>query len=599
MVIRHIRLPFASSVAASVMLLLTVQFNVQVLANLISVLGAAHPDGAAARRDVALFVVSSILAIGLTVCSRLLVTWSDTAMVARLQEMLHGKLLTLTPERRGQFDPRTANILLLQTAPIVQPVLRDVIATPIIGGIALLSAIIFLFHNLDAILQAPLLLDGALCVLLLLLPLGALLFFRHLKAAYDRYGRNLGALGQEVANSAANAGEIAILGAQPQRSRRVAARLQAVTAGRLTAALRLEAARQFQTSLPIAVQAGFLIYATYLLLEAQGANLGGILAIYYFAPAAVRPMQTVLEVYFQVTTNAGLISQVGELLDAPPEPLVPVATDRPHRAAEVMLAEMCFAFGPQALLLDNLSHAFPAGSATAVIGRSGSGKSTLLSLMAGLRAPTTGAVLVDGQVPQISRQSARGAIALVSQIPLIIADTVRENFRLACDDAEDGAIEAVCREIGLWPILESLSPGAPLDAVLSPNPGQSLSGGARRLLAVARVLLLRPRVLLLDEPTTGVDALSLEALTVCLQRVAREATVIIAEHNLDFIWRMAGTVCCLEGGRFTDIGAASDLAVRPGLFRTMVRSRATLLAVDGMSIESVPLPSLGGEGAST
>ena len=75
--------------------------------------------------------------------------------------------------------------------------------------------------------------------------------------------------------------------------------------------------------------------------------------------------------------------------------------------------------------------------------------------------------------------------------------------------------------------------------------------------------------------------------------------MVIAEHNLDFIWRMAGTVCCLEGGRFTDIGAAPDLAARPGLFRTMVRSRATLLAVDRMSIESVPLPSLGREGAST
>jgi ABC-type transport system involved in cytochrome bd biosynthesis fused ATPase/permease subunit len=180
----------------------------------------------------------------------------------------------------------------------------------------------------------------------------------------------------------------------------------------------------------------------------------------------------------------------------------------------------------------------------------------------------------------------------LSQTPLIITDTVRENFRLACDDAQDREIEAVCREVGLWPILETFAPHAPLDAMLSPAPGEGLSGGARRLLAIARVLLLKPQVVLLDEPTTGVDVLGLEPLLACLQRVARDATLVIVEHNLDFVWRLVGTVCCLEDGRFTECGDVAELANRPGLFQSMLRSRAALVAIDRMSIESVPLPTL-------
>jgi ABC-type bacteriocin/lantibiotic exporter with double-glycine peptidase domain len=415
-----------------------------------------------------------------------------------------------------------------------------------------------------------------------------------LRSAYALYGRSLGELGLEMTNSAADPGEIAILGAQPQRSRRFAQQLRQVAAVRLTAALRLQAARQFHASLPVFVQVGFLVYGTYLLLEAGGANPGGILAIYYFAPAVVRPVQNILDAYLQVSANWGLIAQAGEILDASAaRPAATAGTAGCERAAEIELGDVCYAPGPEAVpLLRELSHVFKAGSASAVVGRSGSGKSTLLSLIAGLRAPAQGTVLVDGVAPQAARLAAPGTIALVSQTPLIITDTVRENFRLACDAAPDAEIERVCREVGLWPILETLAPHAPLDTMLSPAPGQGLSGGARRLLAVARVLLVKPRVLLLDEPTTGVDALGLEALLKCLQRVAREATLVIVEHNIEFVWSLVGTICCLEDGRFTDAGAASELANRPGLFQLMLRSRAALLATDRMSIESVPLPTL-------
>jgi len=592
LLIAQARGSFAAALGAAVLLLLVRQFNVQALANLVTVLAAEHPDMTVARPDAAVFAVSALLVVMMTATSRLLAVWSDTSMGAHLQRLLHDRLLALGG---ADLRPRAAQALILQNAGTAQPILRDMVAVPVTSGVAMLTAIVLLIHNLDAIRDAPAYVDAALVLMLILLPIGAMLASRHLRNAYDSYGRSLGDLAREVENSVNDPTGIAALSAQPQRARIFARRLRETSKVRLAAALRLEVTQQFQSSLPVLVQACFLIYASYGLLSAGGSHVGGVLAVFYFAPAAVRPMQTLLTTFMHVNTSWGTLSQVGKMLDAPLDPppafTTPAQTEGP---AAVALGHVRFGFAGAgtAPVLRDLAHLFPPGSVTSIVGRAGSGKSTLLSVIAGLHLPDDGEVLIDGVASAAWRAGAARDVALVTQTPLIIADTVRENFRLARDDLDDAEIEAVCRSLGLWPILAALAPAATLDAMLSPTPGEGLSAGARRLLAVARVLLLRPRLLLLDEPTTGVDALGLDRLQACLREAARDMTVVIVEHDLDFVRRVSGTVCCLEEGRFTAIGSPAELAERPGLFRDMVRSRAALLGTDQLVVESVPLPSL-------
>jgi ABC-type multidrug transport system fused ATPase/permease subunit len=185
----------------------------------------------------------------------------------------------------------------------------------------------------------------------------------------------------------------------------------------------------------------------------------------------------------------------------------------------------------------------------------------------------------------------RECIATVSQYPLFIADTVRANFLLANEQATDAEIEAACRKTGLWPVIAAASPSDPLGMLMSRTPGQGFSGGELRLFAITRALLRRPKVLLLDEPTSGIDELGTESLARTLPGLLDGLTVIVIDHRPNFLKQIADEVCCLENGRFVDVGTPAELESRPSLFQRL-RSAQETMAVSNMNVESVPLPVL-------
>jgi ABC-type multidrug transport system fused ATPase/permease subunit len=199
--------------------------------------------------------------------------------------------------------------------------------------------------------------------------------------------------------------------------------------------------------------------------------------------------------------------------------------------------------------------------------------------------------IADRPIQTFGGSSLRETVAVVSQFPLFIADTVRANFQLVRDSATDAEIETAARSAGLWPALEKLS-DSPLDVVVPRTSGQGLSGGERRRLAVARVLLLRPKVLLLDEPTTGVDPMSIGTLLDTLRIACKGMTVVMVEHNLDVVSSLADQVCCMENGKFSDVGTPDELAGRPSLFKDLLAARERLTSTADMDLQSVKLPSI-------
>ena len=149
---------------------------------------------------------------------------------------------------------------------------------------------------------------------------------------------------------------------------------------------------------------------------------------------------------------------------------------------------------------------------------------------------------------------------------------MRENFLLAKADATDAEIEAVSKKTGFWDVLLRVSPKDPLGYALPRNVAQGLSGGQRRLLSITRALLHHPSVLLLDEPTTGIDNITLQNL-VRLMKSLGDMTVIVIDHDIEgFIGRVAAEVCVLENGKIADKGSHEELLSRDGLYKRLVEA---------------------------
>jgi ATP-binding cassette, subfamily C, bacterial CydCD len=192
----------------------------------------------------------------------------------------------------------------------------------------------------------------------------------------------------------------------------------------------------------------------------------------------------------------------------------------------------------------------PAGSRVAVLGRSGSGKSTLAAVLVRLLDPGAGTVTIGGtDLAALRDEAIRHTVGLVSDdADHVFASTLRENLRLARPDADDGTLAATLARVGLgdW--------GDRLDAWLGAG-GTTMSGGQRRRLATARVLLADPRLLILDEPTEGLDEPGAEALMSDLLAAASGRTVLLLTHRTEGL-DLVDRTCTLEDGRLRALTTA-------------------------------------------
>lgn len=591
---------FLANTVLTVVLQVLAQYNVQVLATVVSGLSGAYLGGAAGpappsgpaqtagflgaflpkhlETAAVVFAILALLLIVLRFLERLLLTWSDSLMVARLQQRLHDKVLTLGPAYHQSHDLGETMLIVTRFSTGSQLLLRDLISFPVVRGISLITAMIFLTNNLAVVGDTPFWVQATLLSAIFLLPLGGWRLALKLRAAYEKVRDSELALANEFSNSASLPLEVQLMGAEAQRSQAFGTRLKNLIRHKMAAAFRNEVANQFQTSAPVFLQTVFLIYGVFFALKSGNpAAPGAILAIYYFVPQAVNPLQEIIQFFTGLQSTWPQVEKVVELLEAEPEVKEkPGAGELVASRGALVLEDLTFAYSPEGVkILDHLSYAFAPGKVTAIVARAGMGKSTLLNLVARVRDPQEGRILIDGQdIRDVTLASLRRQVAKVSQFPLFVADSIRANLRLAKAEATDAELEEVCRRTGLWPVLEQAAGGhcRPLDYRLPRAASEGLSGGQRRLLAVTRALLLRPQILLLDEPTTGIDALGRAQVAQVLREACRGLTVLIVDHDLEFISHFADWVCCLEEGRFTLTGPPEELAAQPGLFRDLLEA---------------------------
>jgi ATP-binding cassette subfamily B protein len=221
------------------------------------------------------------------------------------------------------------------------------------------------------------------------------------------------------------------------------------------------------------------------------------------------------------------------------------------------------------VLRDVSLHALP-GQTVALVGPSGGGKTTMLGLVSRLYDVSDGAVRIDGHdVRDLTLASLSAAVGVVSQDPHMFHDTVRANLRFARPDASDAEIKAACRAAQIHDVIVALPNG--YETVVGER-GYRLSGGERQRLAIARVLLKNPAIIVLDEATSHLDSESEAAVQEALATALAGRTSLVIAHRLSTILR-ADLILVVEAGRIVQRGTHAELVRAEGLYADLYHTQ--------------------------
>ena len=257
--------------------------------------------------------------------------------------------------------------------------------------------------------------------------------------------------------------------------------------------------------------------------------------------------------------------RIFEILDEPEEVADrPNAVPLPPGPGQVVFEGVSFGYDASRPVLEAISLDVPAGRTIALIGPTGSGKTTLATLVPRFYDATSGRVLVDGvDVRDLVRRSLRREIGVISQDPFLFSASIRDNIALGMPDAPTEAVEAAARAAQAHEFVLELPHG--YDTVVGER-GITLSGGQRQRIAIARALLIDPRILILDDATASVDATTEAKIRAGLREVMRGRTTIIIAHRLSTI-ALADEIVVLDHGRIAARGTQAELLEASPVFR--------------------------------
>jgi ATP-binding cassette subfamily B protein len=314
-------------------------------------------------------------------------------------------------------------------------------------------------------------------------------------------------------------------------------------------------------------------------------TVGGLITFFLLANQFFTPIASIGTQYNQALIAMAGAERIFRLIDTPPDwEDAPGAVELPDPRSgggaapgvRVEFRQVDFGYDPGRLVLHDLTFTAEPGQTVALVGHTGSGKSSIVHLAAKFHLPTRGEIRLDGRdLRQLTSASLHRQMGMVQQQNFLFSGSVADNVRLARPGATAEEVRAAARQLDCLDLLEALPQG--LDTPVGER-GAGLSVGQRQLICFTRALLADPRLVLLDEATSAIDAVTEERLQRALQGLLRGRTSFVVAHRLSTI-RHADLVLVLDAGRIVERGTHEDLLRRGGrytaLYRQFVQSEAS------------------------
>ncbi|SDO62676.1 ATP-binding cassette, subfamily B [Nakamurella panacisegetis] len=305
-------------------------------------------------------------------------------------------------------------------------------------------------------------------------------------------------------------------------------------------------------------------------------SIGTLVAFTTLQGQLFRPMMQLLSTGVDVQTSLAMFRRVFDYLDLPVDVAEP---DRPTRMANpkgaLSFEHITFTYpGAATTTLDDVDLRIEPGQHVAVVGATGSGKTSLGYLGARLYEPDQGTVTLDG-VPlgELTQVDLAGAIGIVSQETYLLHATIAENLRFAKPDASQPELEAAARAAQIHDLIAGLPEG--YETVVGER-GYRFSGGEKQRLAIARIILRNPQVLILDEATSALDTRTEAKVTDAIARLSRHRTTLTIAHRLSTV-RDADVIVVMDHGRIVERGRHDELLARDGAYASLLARDAVLV----------------------
>ncbi|QRP43417.1 ABC transporter ATP-binding protein [Amycolatopsis sp. FDAARGOS 1241] len=338
--------------------------------------------------------------------------------------------------------------------------------------------------------------------------------------------------------------------------------------GRQLRAVRLQSRYQpLLQAIPALGQVAILVLGGWLALH-HGLSLGTFLAFSTYVGQLMAPARQLAGVLAIGQQARAGVERIFQLLDL--EPAIadaPDAVDLPPARGELTFKDVHFGYSADAPLLRGFDLQIAAGERVALIGPSGSGKTTATTLVSRFHDPDCGAVLLDGHdLRTVRLRSLRSQVGVVFEESFLFSDTIRANIAYGRPGATDEEILAAAKVAEADGFIRALPQG--YETVVGER-GLSLSGGQRQRIALARAILTDPRVLVLDDATSAVDANTEESINASLREVLAGRTTLLVAHRRSTL-HLADRVVVLDGGVVADQGTHEELLERSALYRTLL-----------------------------